>query len=593
MDLINSEVAQPGRESVLYHRSAISKGLVVLAFCIALTYVVSAVVGGIFSYSPVPFWDMWESYLGFFLILRDADWSIWWAQHNEHRIPLAKILFWIDFKLFDGRVIFLIVCNYLLATAAALTFLSILRTELRPATRVQPYLILGASIVALTFSWIQSENFSWGFQSQFFLAQLLPLLAFYAQYRSAIAARRKNSWFSLAVALGILCVGTMANGIFALPCMVLLAFLLGEKRSKILILVLAALGLIILYLHGYLMGGASGSAWAVINNRPRELILYALAYLGGPFYYLPHGSVTLAVLAGVLMAVASIFFLIRILMRPPFEALPLALLTFLAYIAATALMTASGRLGFGIHYAVSSRYMTPALMAWCVLLILAMLHWRHNVPALYAIAIAALALALTLLPHQRSALNPYNPYSFERLIAALALEMGIHDSQQILKSSPHVDATLAWTDVARQRHLSIFADPRLTGVRERIGQPVSSGAAEAPLCEGAIDAFTTVVDDPRFRAVRGWIYRPDIKQVPRSVGLLDRHGILVGYALTGERRRKVTRALNTRELYVGFSGYVSADADTADLVLLGDTPACGLPLPSSADGSSSPAHSAY
>jgi hypothetical protein len=45
---------------------------------------------------------------------------------------------------------------------------------------------------------------------------------------------------------------------------------------------------------------------------------------------------------------------------------------FILYIGGTALATAGGRLIFGIEQALTSRYMTPSLMAWAALFVIIM-----------------------------------------------------------------------------------------------------------------------------------------------------------------------------------------------------------------------------
>jgi hypothetical protein len=55
-----------------------------------------AVAGVCRAYSPVPFSDMWDGYLHFFMQVSDGDSGAWWRQHNEHRIVLARLLFWIN-----------------------------------------------------------------------------------------------------------------------------------------------------------------------------------------------------------------------------------------------------------------------------------------------------------------------------------------------------------------------------------------------------------------------------------------------------------------------------------------------------------------
>lgn len=55
------------------------KDKTIMLVCVAMTMLVVglAVVGGVRAYSPVPYWDMWDGYIGFFLRVADGDFSIW------------------------------------------------------------------------------------------------------------------------------------------------------------------------------------------------------------------------------------------------------------------------------------------------------------------------------------------------------------------------------------------------------------------------------------------------------------------------------------------------------------------------------------
>jgi hypothetical protein len=88
--------------------------LIVLFWFFCIAYISLAVIGGIRNYSPVPHMDMWDGFLGFFIQPSANEFGAWWAQHNEHRIVLARLLFWIDQSLFSGAAIFLVTANYAL-----------------------------------------------------------------------------------------------------------------------------------------------------------------------------------------------------------------------------------------------------------------------------------------------------------------------------------------------------------------------------------------------------------------------------------------------------------------------------------------------
>jgi hypothetical protein len=142
-----------------------------------------AVVGGARAYSPVPFWDMWNGYLEFFTKVSDGQWSAWWAQHNEHRIVLARIFFWLDLTLFDGQGWFLLIVNYGLLILVCFLFYIIWKEVELDKEKAW----IGYFLMAWLFLWIQNENLHWGFQSQFILAQLLPLISFYLFHLSYLS----------------------------------------------------------------------------------------------------------------------------------------------------------------------------------------------------------------------------------------------------------------------------------------------------------------------------------------------------------------------------------------------------------------------
>ena len=179
---------------------------------VVLFSVFSIIVGGVLNYSPVPFWDMWDGFLKFYIQLESSQWSAWWEQHNEHRIVLTRIIFWLSFVLFDGQSWFLIIVNYIILACIILTFLEILNS----ATG-RRFCWQGSFIVILLTSWGQRENLIWGFQSQFLLAQVLPILSFYFFSKIDSEQNKSSLYFFGSIASGIGSIGTMANGILVLP----------------------------------------------------------------------------------------------------------------------------------------------------------------------------------------------------------------------------------------------------------------------------------------------------------------------------------------------------------------------------------------
>ena len=352
----------------------------------------------------------------------------------------------------------------------------------------------------------------------------------------------------------------MANGVLTLPLMTLFCVLVrcGWRRCCFLA-VLSILGLwsYFLWIHCTWRTWFSGPA---LRENPGGLIKYVLAYVGGPFYYLARGGaigLMLAKVAGGLLILSSAIFAWQSLKNPKRSTLQLAMLFFILYVGGTALGTAGGRLIFGVEQALSSRYMTPALMAWAALmvlsgpLILASARW--------AVGFVLLALLVAMLPQQLTVLESKRNVMFERNVAALAIELGVKDQAQIGNVFPNADWALSLAKVPVESNLSIFGLPPLADLRERIGQ--QSGRENHPVreCLGHLDEIQEVPEDPRFFRGRGWMFDPSAQQWPEILSIVDGDGKVVGFALSGQPRQDVGLAVGEKANKSGFKGYLLSE----------------------------------
>lgn len=537
----------------------------------AICMVGLAIAGGVLAWSPVPFWDMWDGYLDFFLFQQAGDSSIWWMQQNEHRIVLAKVLFWLDLKWFGGTGVFLIICNYLLVACAALLFCRILRQLAGTVRATAGEWAAMLFLTAWLFLWSQQENLTWGFQSQFFLAQLLPLCALYwlsrAQY-GALAGRH----CMMATVFGLASMVAMANGILALPLMLVYAIVVRLGRFKIVFLAFfTVLGLSVFFYHYNMIGGRA-PIHKVLLEHPLGMLSYSLRYLGGPFFYLARGASwasQLALAAGLLLVTCALYRLWRELLSPR-RGPALALLFFIAYIVMTAVLTASGRMSLGPEQAFSSRYTTPAVMAWAALAVLYFPLLRERAKVWRGVSVLALGvLGAAMLLLQVQALKPANEMAlFGKRVAALALAMGVQDKAQIMQVYPEPPRALALAARAVQKDLSIFGHYPLQGVAARMGQPLPPSGVR---CDGGVSAVFPVVGDPAHVRIEGVLHAPGSAQAPAFVRLVAADKV-VGYAVTG------APAPGAPATQTGFAGYARAAALGGEMVLQGEQPACFLPV---------------
>ena len=551
--------------------------IVVMLWGTMILYIGAAIHGGIITYSPVPFWDMWDG-INSLLKPSSGDLRSWWAQHNEHRIVLARLLFWIDLRYFNAQMWPLIVVNFLLVAASALTFIIILNNHLPDRDERLPFLLLAPVLVIILFSWGQHENLTWAFQSQCFLAQLLPLIAFFLLSKSRDSSAYSARFFAAACVLGIVSLGSMANAVLTLPVMAALALALQMNRSRVLFLFSLVIIGVGLYLLNYSAPAHHGSLADTLMFRPGDVARYILLYLGGPFYFAAGGSKSAAYTGAVFMLGTMVFFLWKSLMSPKSASLQLALLAFLLYIVGTAVLTAGGRIVFGLDQALSSRYQTPTLMAWAAVLVL----YAPSLAKLFRAyqgraAMTVLVIPLALLPQQLDALKPEGGLGFEKLVAALALELGIKDQTQIATVYPDAEAALALAAIPVEKNLSVFSSALLKDARQFIGRiEIQSGQAQ---CHGSLDQAVAIDGDDRYVRVRGFLFHPEIKMTPKIVHLLNDEGRVVGYALTGEGRPGFGVASDSRAANSGFKGYLIKEQFGSHLTLVGITPSCAISLP--------------
>src|SRR5713101_4224277 len=70
-----------------------------------------SIIGILRAYSPIPVFDDWGDYLGFYADLLDGKYSAWFAEYSGHRPVLPRALMWLDIRYFRGRFVFLIAAN--------------------------------------------------------------------------------------------------------------------------------------------------------------------------------------------------------------------------------------------------------------------------------------------------------------------------------------------------------------------------------------------------------------------------------------------------------------------------------------------------
>ncbi|MGE3332597.1 MAG: hypothetical protein AB7I36_03065 [Rhodospirillaceae bacterium] len=522
-------------------------------------------VGVVRAYTPVPTHDMWEgALLSYFRALQNGFFHETFTFWNEHRIVLSKLLFWLDFQYFGARFVFLTAANVMLLLSIWVALCALARVLI--AER-KAWIAVCAGLSALSLSWLQRENVDSPFQSQFLLAYLLPLLAFFAMAR-AIQEFARIRWFLAALLLGAASLGTMANGLLAFPLLFVMQLVHGiatARQSWGRLTGIAACGVLLtaLWFQSY-----SGTASAPPGGE-------AFATFAATFIAFPFADLTGSIAGGVVGAVvylAGLAFGLRGLWtsRVQFDPYVSALMALIAFVFATALLTAYGRAGELDNAALVSRYATPSLVAWAALALLLAVTLQGRARADRLFARAGIVAALILLPVQLTRpLGDDGPALVHgSLRAALAFELDIPDPAATAWVF-HVNSSEQYEvlrDIAAQLAAagrSIFADPMWAEAVGRLGADATSGYRA---CEHAVEDVSFIPGDHRYRAVHGWAVDLQTLRQPRFI-YFAAEGKIVGLALRGAPRYDVMDIFYVRNGYRGFDGYVLASNATAFEIL--------------------------
>ncbi len=82
----------------------------------------------------------------------------------------------------------------------------------------------------MTFAWMQAPNLWRGFNgAAWFPNMLFPLVGFYCLH----LATKEPRYFAIAASLGVLSVGTLANGLLVLPIMAALSAVIGLRARRV------------------------------------------------------------------------------------------------------------------------------------------------------------------------------------------------------------------------------------------------------------------------------------------------------------------------------------------------------------------------
>lgn len=483
----------------------------------------------IIAFSPTPSGDQWP------ILLDLASGKKWfspswlWSQHNEHRLPLIRLATAADLYLFGAHGYLPYVLIFLTMSLHWLLWGFVLR---KFSSLPGPVWAAIAGFFAFCiFCPNQWGNFYWPFQWTFIVTFFFASASFLAL---SLFAARNRPWFSIALssAAAFLAEGGLASGLVTWPVLWLGTLGLPLRRRHRFVLVGTGVIAIALYLYGYQQPGYHSNPLRTIRQ-PGRIARYVLTYIDHCLSnYFVYPALAAIVLSSVVFAA-----LVVLLRRPRTHALSVAITMTMGFIIGTGVMTALGRINFGVEQAAASRYQTPVMLYWaCGLTALAIAAWELcSWRDLLVLNLAALAAVLLPIPNVGPLITELRARAAMLSFAGQSLDQGVLDvwgETDLVVPMPIV------IPIARYLHSrgdAIGPPPPHLPDRATAFSKLDSGA-----CEGRFEAVSPPLGrfDPGPKEVRADGWAVDVRRhgpVEQIVIVDDRRKVLAASSLHFEK----------------------------------------------------------
>ncbi|CAN7433799.1 acyltransferase [Paraburkholderia hospita] len=511
---------------------------------IGIAIFASTLYGVTHFYSPVPWWDEWDGYIGFYRNINSGWLGGWWVNHMEHRIVTSRILYWLDINWFDGQHIFLFIAEQTLPAILALT---IWREYARGRAIKAPVAWVVGLPFAFLFSWLQNEVFKWGFETQVIAAYMFALLAV-AQF-STFEDRRGSRLLWALVFAGLAEI-SMGNGLLAFPMLFALSVICRRPVRELGAVGVSWVVMWAIYFYNY-------STPAVVHppmtalERVKTFVEFFFVFLGNPFAALTKGSVSICIAIGALTFVLASWLIFNLYRTKRITSYRAFLIGGYGFVVLSALAAMSGRAYFGPEAGMASRYTTGPLLAWTLLALLAFDVARSPSARMTTIVVSALT-ATAIAPFQRHVRDD-NSFLYDWKLAVLAHKIGA--------DRPELDALLFPADAhdhfsdlatfAERNHVALYGKGWLRDAGEV--QYIASKHDDS-ICQGSFDSIGA---DKVGAVLKGWAVTKPASAKDILIVLADDSGKTVGYGVTGEVRTDVAASVAGKPRKAGWTAFAT------------------------------------
>lgn len=284
-----------------------------------------------------------------------------WHQHNEHRIFFPLLVLLANAYITHWNTVIEMYIGVAVAAFSAILLFRLLEHNIKDKTLA---LMAGFLTAAWFFSPIQWGNWLWGWQLEWFMCVAAALSALYLLLKltDTVGSKNRKVLYGLAVISAIIGTYSLASGLLTWAVGLFILIAKKQSRRSILTWITIAVAAIALYYYHYIpVSSPGGSTSSLLMHHPLRFGEFFVAFLGNIVGSVRAGMQA-AYIVGSLLLVCLLPLLYITWKRRKNLKLYLPWLAIILYAIICGLATDYGRLGYGINFALNSRYSAFSLL---------------------------------------------------------------------------------------------------------------------------------------------------------------------------------------------------------------------------------------
>jgi len=410
-------------------------------------------------YIDFPVWDYFAT-IEHYARYKAGDLTVFWTQHNEHRIVFPELIFAADLLWFRGQIVLPLVLSFSFYFGIWLTIVYALSCDSEIAV-IPRY--SAALLAAILLAWTGAAHpLASPILLQWTLSQFAAIVAL--AFLAKASRNHDPRWLVYCVTCGVIASYSSANGLTVWPLLIGLALCLRFGWRRISIILASATFSICMYFIGYRQLGPI--RWQVLLSHPTYLAKFIATYASMPFAFL-RSEPEFAIHVGfVSLTALTLLFLQAWRKRMLFSPTGIILLGYAAFLLLSGVMIAAGRMNLDdptFEDAKAVRFLTMPLSYWAMLaaaLVWILARVRVVGTALSVTIVIALSLLLFRMSHKSAFAAFYHSvtesYATQQW-AALAVENGVVDPNPDLILYPDARLVPRLLPILRAEKLCLFA----------------------------------------------------------------------------------------------------------------------------------------